>query len=72
MQKSKLKYKQVLENISIIQNGRRRIKISWNGWLENMNNEAFEKWKSNIKELDEWMDIEVKELDKKEFLILNW
>ena len=32
----------------------------------------FEKWKSNIKELDEWMDIEVKELDKKEFLILNW
>lgn len=37
-----------------------------------MNNEAFEKWKSNIKELDEWMDIEVKELDKKEFLILNW
>ena len=71
-EKSKLKYKQVLENISIIQNGRRSIKISWNGWLENMNNEAFEKWKSNIKELDEWMDIEVKELDKKEFLILNW
>ena len=25
-----------------------------------------------FKELDKWMDIEVKELDKKESLILNW
>ena len=67
---SRLKYNEVLENISVIKDDERKIKISWNDVIRNCEFEKWERWKDNIKKLDEWMKIDVEE--GSDFLILRW
>lgn len=68
--RSTLKYNEVLENISVIKDDERKIKISWNDVIRNCELEKWERWKDNIKKLDEWMKIDVEE--GSDFLILRW
>lgn len=58
---STLKYNEVLENISVIKDDERKIKISWTDVIRNCELEKWERWKDNIKKLDEWMKIDVEE-----------
>lgn len=60
-EESTLKYNEVLENISVIKDDERKIKISWNDVIRNCELEKWERWKDNIKKLDEWMKIDVEE-----------
>ena len=61
-----------MENISIVQNGKRSIKISWNDIDIIKKNKGYQKWINDIKGLDQWMNVEVKNTNKQNSIILTW
>lgn len=71
-EETELKYNDVLENISIVQNGKRSIKISWNDIDIIKKNKGYQKWINDIKGLDQWMNVEVMNTNKQNSIILTW